>query len=171
MFTVTVSLANTPFVTIDTAIFRSSHPLLFCKKGFLRNYAKFTRKHQKKEIPPKMFSCKYCEISHNTFFKEHFGWLLLHKHSLCLLSHHDLLSFQKRCHTYFLAEYFLGLNCRLGTGVSPVFQTLSQKPIFNPVKHLQWNLFAKIINSLKPLSSLAEKAQLWMFYLALNTTL
>ena len=44
-----------------------------------------------------MFSCKSWKISHNTFFKEPFGRLLLHKHSLCLLSNHDLLFFQKRC--------------------------------------------------------------------------
>ena len=56
-----------------------------------------------------MFSCEFCEISHNTFFKEPFGRLLLHKHSFCLLSHHDLLFFQKRCHPYFLVEYFLSL--------------------------------------------------------------
>ena len=60
-----------------------------------------------------MFSCEFCEISHNTFFKESFGRLLLHKHSFCLLSNHNLLFFQKRCHTYFPAEYFLSLIYRL----------------------------------------------------------
>ena len=30
------------------------------------------------------------QISQNTFLKERFGRLLLHKHSLCLLSYHDL---------------------------------------------------------------------------------
>ena len=56
-----------------------------------------------------MLSCKFREISHNTFIKEPFGRLLLHKHSFCLLSHPDFLPFQKRCHIYFPAEYFLGL--------------------------------------------------------------
>ena len=51
-----------------------------------------------------MFSSEFYEISHNTFFKEPFGRLLLHK---------QLSSFQKWCHTYSPAEYFLGLNCRL----------------------------------------------------------
>ena len=83
-----------------------------------------------------MFSCEFCKISHNTFFTEPFGWLLLHKHSFCLLSYHDLSPFQKRCHAYFMAECFFGLICGLGTQVSPIFKTLSQKPIFNPVKHL-----------------------------------
>ena len=54
----------------------------------------------KNEISAKMFSCEFCELSHNTFFKELFGRLLLNKHSLCLVSNQDLSSFQKRCHTY-----------------------------------------------------------------------
>ena len=41
----------------------------------------------KKEIPAQMFSCEFCEISHNIFFKETFGRLLLHKHSFRLLSY------------------------------------------------------------------------------------
>ena len=114
---------------------RSSRPELFCKKGVLANFAKFTRKHQK-EIPLQMFSCEFCEISYNTFFKEPFRWLLLHKHLFSLLSYHDLSPFQKRTYTYFPAEFFFGLICWLGTKVSPVFQIHSQKPIFNLVKHL-----------------------------------
>ena len=118
---------------------------MFCKKVALTNFVKLTRKHlrynlvfkeaahlqsltlSKKEIPRQMFSCEFCKISHNTFFKEPFGRLLLHKHSLCLLSQHDTSSFQKRCYTYFPAEYFLGLIYRLVTRVSSMFQTLSQK--------------------------------------------
>ena len=114
---------------------RSSPPVLFCKNRVLANFAKFTRKYQK-DIPLQMFSCEFCEISHNTFFKEPFGRLLLHKHSLCLLSYHDLSPFQKRCRTFFLAEYFFGLICRLGTKVSSICKILIQKPIFNLVKHL-----------------------------------
>ena len=79
----------------------------------------------KKEITPQMFFCEFWEISHKTFFKELSGRLLLHKHSFCLLSQHDLVPFRKRCHTNFPAEYFLGLICRLGTRVSSVFQTFS----------------------------------------------
>ena len=75
-----------------------------------------------------MFSCEFCEVSHNTFFKEPFGRLFLHKHLFCLLRHHDLLFFQKWFHTYFPAEYFLGLIYRLGTRVSSIFQTLTQAP-------------------------------------------
>ena len=41
----------------------------------------------------------FIKISHNTFFTEPSRRLLLHKQLLCLLSHHDLLSFKKQCHT------------------------------------------------------------------------
>ena len=120
-----------------------------------------SQENTKKEIPAQMFSCKFCEISDNIFFKEPFGRLLQHKHSFCLLSHHDLSHFQKRFHTYFLAEYFFGLICRLGARVSSIFQALSQKPTFNPVEHLRGSsFFAKIVNSLKPLSIFTKKAPL-----------
>ena len=75
-----------------------------------------------------MFSWEFCEISHNIFFKEPFKRLLLHKYSLCLLSHRDLLPFQNRCDTNFPAEYFLGLICRLGKKVSLIFQKVGEKP-------------------------------------------
>ena len=86
---------------------RSSHWNSSVKKGVLRKFSNFTGKHlcwslflievflqisqisqenTKKEIPAEMFSCEFCEISHNIFFKEPFGWLLQHKRSLCLLS-------------------------------------------------------------------------------------
>ena len=53
---------------------RSSRPELFCKKGVLRNFAKFTGKHLcqslffNKETLAQVFSCEFCEISKNTFF-------------------------------------------------------------------------------------------------------
>ena len=127
---------------------RSSCPELFCKNGVLANFAKLTRKRQK-DTPLQMFSCEFCKIFHNIFLKEPFGRLLLHKHSFCLLSQHDASSFQKLSYTYFPAEYLLGLIYRLVTRVSSIFQTLSQKPIFNPVEHLRWRFFVKIVNSLK----------------------
>ena len=52
---------------------RSSRPEVFCKKGGLRNFATFTRKHLcqslffKKETLVQVFSCEFCEISKNTF--------------------------------------------------------------------------------------------------------
>ena len=74
--------------TIDTAITRSGGLVVFCKTGVLTNFRKFTRKHlrqslvfneaahlqsltlSKKGIPTQMFSCQFCQISHNTIFKE-----------------------------------------------------------------------------------------------------
>ena len=58
----------------------SSRPEVFCKKGVLRNFAKFTGKHLyqslffnkvanfiKKETLAQVFSCEFCEICKNTF--------------------------------------------------------------------------------------------------------
>ena len=59
------------------------------KKGVLRNFTKFTEKHLceslffntvaglacnfiKKDTLAQVFLCKFCEISRNTFFTEHF---------------------------------------------------------------------------------------------------
>ena len=70
-------------------------------------------------------------------------------------------SIQKRCHTYFLAEYFFGLICRLGTRVSSIFQALSQKSIFNPVEHLRLSFFGKNSLQLKTVKYFREKAPLW----------
>ena len=36
--------ANSRFTTVDTAIIRSSHPMIFWKRAVLTNFAKFTRK-------------------------------------------------------------------------------------------------------------------------------
>ena len=73
---------------------RSSHPVVLNKKDVLRNFAKFTEKHLceslvlnkvagqacnfiKKQTLAQVLSCELCEISKNTFFKEHLRWLLL----------------------------------------------------------------------------------------------
>ena len=65
--------------------YRSSCPEAFCKKGVLRNFAKFTGKHLcqslflnkvaglwdatsfKKEALAQVFSCEFCKISKSTF--------------------------------------------------------------------------------------------------------
>ena len=75
-------------------IVRSSRSEVFCKKGFLKNFAKFTGKHlceslffnniassrpatllkerlcnfSKKETLAQMFFCEFCEIFKNTYF-------------------------------------------------------------------------------------------------------
>ena len=65
--------------------YRSSRPEVFCKKGVLRNFAKFTGKHLchslcfnkvvgllatsfKKILWRRCFLVNFCEISKNTFF-------------------------------------------------------------------------------------------------------
>ena len=48
-----------------TFSFRSSHPVVFYKKGILKNFSKFTRKHQEETLA-QMFSCEFCEILKNT---------------------------------------------------------------------------------------------------------
>ena len=67
-----------------TMLFTSSRPEVFCKKGVLGNFAKFTGKHLcqslffnkvaggacnfiKKETLAQVFSCEFCEISKNIF--------------------------------------------------------------------------------------------------------
>ena len=49
-----------------TNFLRSSLPEVFCKKGILRNFTKFTGKHLCQSI---FFNkVEFCEISKNTFF-------------------------------------------------------------------------------------------------------
>ena len=56
----------------DPSDYKSSCPEVFCKKGFLRNFGKFTGKRFiKKETLAHVFYCKFCEIFKNTFFIEH----------------------------------------------------------------------------------------------------
>ena len=60
--------------SINSKINRSSYPEVFCKKGALRKFAKFTGKHLcracnfiKKETLAQVFSCEFFEVSKNTF--------------------------------------------------------------------------------------------------------
>ena len=62
---------------------------MFCKKGVLRNFVKFTGKHLRQSLffnkvaglkskaLAQVFSCEFYEISQNTFLTEHLWWLLL----------------------------------------------------------------------------------------------
>ena len=63
---------------------KSNRPEVFCKKGVLRNFSKFTGKHlclslffnkvaglRQKETLAQVFFCEFCKISQNTFFTEH----------------------------------------------------------------------------------------------------
>ena len=67
---------------------RSSHPEVFCKKGVLKNFAKFTGlacNFIKKETLTQVLSCEFCEISENTFFTEHIQMTASFLHGECLL--------------------------------------------------------------------------------------
>ena len=74
-------------------LYRSSRQRSSLKKVFLKNFTKFTGKYLywslffKKENPPKVFSCEFCEIFKNTFLTEH----LLASASFCNSSHSFIL--------------------------------------------------------------------------------
>ena len=57
-------------------------PVVFCKKGVLTNFSKFTGKQQCQSVFFKRlytgFSCEFAEICKITFFQNTFGRLLLH---------------------------------------------------------------------------------------------
>ena len=67
---------------------RSSNPEVFCKKGVLRNFAKFTGKHLcqslfqacnfiKKGLQHRSFPVKFVKFLRTPFLKEHLRWLRL----------------------------------------------------------------------------------------------
>ena len=75
--------------------FGSSHPEVFCKKGVLRNFTKFTGKRLcqslffnkvaglrpstlfKKRVWHRCFPVNFVEFLGTPFFKDHLWWLLL----------------------------------------------------------------------------------------------
>ena len=76
-------------------IYRSSRPVVFCKKGLLKNFAKFTGKHLcqslffnkvaglrpasllKKRLWHRCFPVNFAEFLRTAFFTEHVRWLLM----------------------------------------------------------------------------------------------
>ena len=67
----------------------------YSAKNVFFQILQISQENTEKKIPAQMISCEFREISHDIFFKEHFGRLLHHEHSLCLLSHLDFLRIQK----------------------------------------------------------------------------
>ena len=77
------------------ANYRSSRPEVFCKKGVLKNFAKFTEKHLcqslffnivaglrpatilKKRLWHRCFPVNFVKFLRTSFFTEHLRWLLL----------------------------------------------------------------------------------------------
>ena len=88
-------------VWLDNKIINgSSRPDMFCKKGVLRNFPKFTGKHLcqilfsinffiKKETLAQAFSCEFCEISKSTFFYRTLPVAASGKNSVMLLWCHE----------------------------------------------------------------------------------
>ena len=97
---------------------KNQSPDVFFKKGVLKNFAKFTGKHQcqslffdklqglglqlyfKKKTLDQVFSCECSKISNNTFLIEHRWWLLLPEYASALVSFCITSSLFKlfRCH-------------------------------------------------------------------------
>ena len=95
-------LSNSKYLVFEVSeaiVQRGSRPEVFCTKGVLKNFAKFTGKHLSQSLffnkvdlrPATLFKdrlrhrCfpKFCEIFENTFSTEHLQWLLLK-----FISHH-----------------------------------------------------------------------------------
>ena len=116
-----------------------------------------SQENTKKRFRYRSFLVNSAKLLTTPFLKNPFTTAAFHKHSLCLLSYHDLSPFQNRCPHIFWLSIFFGLICRLGTKVSSICRTLSQKPIFNLVKHLGWSFSCEKVNSSIPLGIFAKK--------------
>ena len=57
--------------------YRSSHPEVFCKKGVLKNFAKFKRKRLCQGLFKNIF-----KFLRTPYFIEHLWWLLLHLNTM-----------------------------------------------------------------------------------------
>ena len=68
---------------LDIHNIQKQPPEMLYVKGVLRNFHKTCRKHYyfiKKETLTQVFSCKFCEISKNTFFTGHL-WTTASEHT------------------------------------------------------------------------------------------
>ena len=80
----------------------SSRAKMFCKKSFPRNFAKLAGKHlcqiiflrKKKKTLTQVFSCTFCEISKNTFFKQNTS-----RYCFCI-SYYSFISSKKNKSTF-----------------------------------------------------------------------
>ena len=87
-------------IIVLVGISRSSRPEVFCKKGVLRNFTKFTGKHLceslffnkvaglacnfiKKRLWHRCFPVNFVKFLRTPFFIEHLWWLLLSLCNLC----------------------------------------------------------------------------------------
>ena len=72
-------------MALRVIILRNSRSEVFCKKGVLRNFGKFTGKHLpepcnfiQKETLAQVFSVNFLKLLRTPFLTEHRRWLLLH---------------------------------------------------------------------------------------------
>ena len=93
------------FFHIYCTILKSSRPEVFCKKGVLRNFTKFTGKHLcrslffnkvtglrsatllKERLWPRYFPVNFAKFLRTPFLKEHLWWLLLNIEYLLVIFH------------------------------------------------------------------------------------
>ena len=74
---------------LSHVISRSSCPVVFCKKGALRNFAKFTEKHQRRSLfylkrdPGTVVSMNFAKFLRTPFLTEHLRFLHLYKIKIC----------------------------------------------------------------------------------------
>ena len=68
-----------------SSVLRSSRPEVFCKKGVLRNFAKFAGKHlcqtllfNKRRLWHRCFPVNFVKFLRTPFFTEHLQWLFLY---------------------------------------------------------------------------------------------
>ena len=120
----TVSFVKPLFTTIDTAIIKSSRPVVFCEKSVLTNFAKLARKHLRYRVS---FFWHRCFLI-TPFLKNPSDGCF------CI----DTRSVPPRPFIFSktMSHIFSG---RVSSQLKPLAR--SQKPIFNPVKHLQWSFF------------------------------
>ena len=72
----------------DMFFYRSSRPKVFCKKGVLRNFPKFTGKYR-------CFPMNFVKLLWTRFFTEHLWWLLLFVDERALIT--TTLTFSWHC--------------------------------------------------------------------------
>ena len=132
---------------------------MFCKKGFLQTLQnsqentcarvlflmklrihRFCNFIKKKRFRHKWFSVNSAKFLIASFLKNPFDGCF-YINTFHLFKRHTISG-----------ALFSRLNLKTGNKSGSIFQTLSLKPIFNPVKHLRWSFFCEngLFNPLTP---------------------
>ena len=106
--------------------------MLFCKKRCSYKFRKIHKKTPKKRFRYRCFLVNSAKFPITSFLKNASDGCF----SINTRYVYCPTSIQKRCHTYYLAEYFFGLICRLGTRVSSIFSLLLARSLYST----QWNI-------------------------------